>query len=70
MAENNTDSMGKILEAMWKGELTVKPEPPKTEQDKDCKDAESEMTDEQKRHRQHAALEHLLSGLAFKERED
>ena len=71
MAEKNTDSMGKILEAMWKGELHVKPEPPKTEQEKEQKPLTEPTAEEvaAKKAREKCALDHLFSGKAFVEKD-
>ena len=66
MAED-TENKDKILDAMWRGDLTVKEESPEVEE---SQESEPEMTEDERKARQKAALEHLLSGLAFKERED
>lgn len=68
MAEKTTENKDKILDAMWRGDLSVKqPEPPKSEPAQEDK---PERTTEEKRARISKALEHLMSGAAFKERED
>lgn len=71
MAEKN-NTMGEILEAMWKGELTMKPEPPKTEQEKQVPPLPEPTSEEvaAQKERERCALEHLFSGKAFCCKED
>lgn len=64
----DTENKDLILDAMWRGDLTVN-EPEEEVKESETEDA-PEFTDEQRRERQRAALEHLMSGLAFRERED
>lgn len=66
--EEKNENKDRILDAMWRGDLTVREE--SKENVEEAKDEETELTDAEKRHRQKAALEHLMSGLAFRERED
>lgn len=67
MPENNTDNREKILDAMWRGALVVREEEPAEEP---VKAAEPEKSEEEKKAILRDALDHLLSGKAFKERED
>ena len=67
----DTETKDRILDAMWRGDLEVRENPEENPTDASSeKDEATEMSEEDKRKRQREALEHLMSGLAFRERED
>lgn len=61
-----TDNKDKILDAMFKGKLSVKEEPAQEVAEEETK--ADEMTAEEREERRKGALAHLMSGLAFRER--
>ena len=67
MPEKNTDNRDKILDAMWRGDLSVKEE---EHVEEPVVKEEPERSEEEKKARLRDVMEHLLSGRAFKERVD
>lgn len=67
MPEKNTDNRDKILDAMWRGDLSVKEE---EHVEEPVVKEEPERSEEEKKERLRDVMEHLLSGRAFKEREE